>query len=114
MWDLRGGGLYACGFAITFVWLEAGSIIDDIRDVGLLFDGQIVSFFLNFIIDSFANTLSAFLWPVSVLEFAPPWGAIGLGIAFWLFPIHVKPRIESWLFSGDEAGSDAEHREEDN
>ncbi len=111
---MRGGGLYACGFAVTFIWLEAGSIIDDIRDVGLLFDGQIVTFFLNFIIDSLQNTLSAFLWPVSVLKSAAPWGAIGLGIAFWLFPIHVKPRIESWLFSGDEDVSDDEGREEDN
>jgi len=82
--------------------LEAGSFIEDFKEIGLLLDGEVISFILNFIIDSFKNTLEAFLWPVSVLEYAPPYGAIALGLAFWLFPIYAKPRIERWLFDGEE------------
>ena len=95
---MRGGGLYACGFAVTFAVLEVGSIIDDVKEVGLLFDGQVVSFLMNFVIDSFKNTIQAFAWPAAVARFAPPWGAIGLGVAFWLFPGYVKKHIEGWLF----------------
>jgi len=93
--------LYACGFAVTFAALEAQSIIEDFKQIGLLFDGQVVNFVLNFIIDSFMNTLRAFAWPVTVVQFSPPWGAVGLGLAFWLFPIYVKKHIEAWMFAGD-------------
>jgi hypothetical protein len=102
---VRGGGLYACGFAITFISLETVSIIDDVKDVGLLFDGEIVAFFLNFIIDSLQNTWRAFAWPMYVVQFASPWGAVGLGVAFWLFPIYVKKHVEAWLFSDDESNA---------
>jgi len=99
---VRGGGLYACGFAVTFLALEAGSFIDDFKEIGLLLDGHVIDFVLNFVIDSFRNTLQAFAWPVNIVQFAAPWGAIGLGVAFWLFPIYAKPSIERWLFDGDE------------
>ena len=102
MWSVRGGGLYACGFAATFLWLEAGSFIEDFKQIHLLFDGEIVGFILNFIIDSFQNTIAAFMWPVNIVQLAPPFGAIGLGFAFMLFPKYLKKPIESWLFS-DEA-----------
>jgi len=102
VWDVRGGGLYACGFAVTFVVLEAGSVIEDFKQIGLLFDGQVVSFVLNFIIDSFQNTIQAFMWPVSIVQLAPPFGAIGLGVAFLLFPVLAKKHVEAWLFSDDE------------
>jgi hypothetical protein len=79
--------------------LEAASIVDDVKDIGMLFDGEIIGFFLNFVVDSFKNTLQAFAWPVFIVQFASPWGAIGLGLAFFLFPIYVKKHIEAWLFS---------------
>lgn len=105
---MRGGGLYACGFAVTFVILETGSIIDDVKDIGLLFNGEVIGFFLNFIIDSFQNTWKAFAWPMFVVQFSSPWGAIALGLAFWLFPSYVKKHVEAWLFSGDEKEEIAE------
>ena len=101
---MRGGGLYACGFALTFAWLEIGSFFDDIAGIGMVFDGQIVDFILSFIIDSFKNTIAAFMWPLDILALAQPWGAVALGLAFWLFPIYVKPHIEKWMFS-DQVGS---------
>ena len=44
---------------------------------------------------AFAFVIPAFYfigWPV---------GAIALGVAFWLFPIYVKPHIEKWLFDDE-------------
>jgi hypothetical protein len=102
VWNVRGGGLYACGFAVTFAVLEAGSFIEDFKEIGLLLNGQVIAFILNFIIDSFQNTLQAFMWPVKIVQLAPPFGAIGLGLAFWLFPIYAKKYIEDWLFDAEE------------
>jgi hypothetical protein len=102
VWDVRGGGLYACGFAVTFLWLEAGSFIEDFKQIHLLFDGEVFDFIFNFIVDSLQNTLQAFIWPVNIVEMAPPFGAIGLGLAFWLFPIYAKKHIDDWLFDAEE------------
>lgn len=101
---MRGGGLYACGFALTFVTLEAGSFIDDFKQIHLLFEGEVIDFVLNFVVDSFTNTVKAFAWPATIAQFAPPWGAISLGLAFVLFPTYVKKHIEAWLFSGEVKG----------
>jgi len=30
VWDARGGGLYACGYVLTFVWLEITMFVGDI------------------------------------------------------------------------------------
>ena len=101
VWEVRGGGLYACGFAVAFIIYEVGSLADDVLGIGALFSGQAIEFLVNFFIDSFMNTFRALLWPVDVIRLAQPWGAIGLGIAFWLFPTYVKPTIETWLFDGN-------------
>ena len=98
---MRGGGLYACGFAVTFLWLEAGSVIDDFKQIHLLFDGRIIDFVVNFLIDSFKNTIAAFMWPVYVVQYHSLWGPIALGLAFWLFPTYLKPHVEAWMFDGD-------------
>jgi hypothetical protein len=82
--------------------LEAGSFIEDFKQIHLLFEGEVVGFVMSFIIDSFQNTIQAFMWPVIIVEFSPPWGAIGLGAAFMLFPRYVKKHVEAWLFSDDE------------
>jgi hypothetical protein len=101
VWEVRGGGLYAVGFAITFMYLEVLSLADDVLGIGALFRGEAIEFFVNFIIDSFMNTIAAFMWPINVIQLAPPAGIIGLGVAFWLFPIYVKPYIERWLFDDE-------------
>tara|TARA_R110000782_G_scaffold64649_1_gene131678 strand:- start:98 stop:535 length:438 start_codon:yes stop_codon:yes gene_type:complete len=101
IWDVRGGGLYACGFAVTFIILEVGSIGEDIGNIGQVFDGELIAFAVNFFIDSFKNTGMSFAWPVYVVRISPPMGAIGLGLAFWLFPVFLKKPIENWLFDGE-------------
>jgi hypothetical protein len=62
-------------------------------------DGRVLAFLINFVVDSFYNTLGAFMWPVEIVRFATPWGAIGLGLAFALFPMFLKKPIERWLFA---------------
>ena len=99
VWKVRGGGLYACGFAVSFVVFEIGSLADDVLGLGALFSGQAFDFILNFVIDSFKNTMYAFMWPVYVVQLAPPWGAIGLGLAFFGFSLFLKKPIEGWLFA---------------
>ena len=101
MWSVRGGGLYACGFAVTFIILEVGSIAEDIADIGDLFNGQIFSFLLNLVVDSFRNTLGALMWPVEIVSFAPPCGAIGFCLAFVAFAKYLKSPIERWLFDDE-------------
>jgi len=110
VWKVRGGGLYAVGFAATFLYLEVISLADDVLGIGALFRGEAIEFFVNLVIESFTNTIAAFMWPVDVVRFSPPVGAIALGIAFWLFPIYVKPHIERWLFD-DEPTSNVEDGE---
>lgn len=108
VWEVRGGGLYACGFALAFLYFEIGSLQEDIAQIGGIFNGQLISFLIDFIIDSFTNTIRAFGWPVYVVQTAPPLGAIGLGLAFALFPKYVKPRLTQWLFPDGEPGDSGE------
>jgi len=103
VWKVRGGGLYACGFAVCFVVLEVGSLADDVLGIGAIFTGQAIEFFINFLVDSFTNTIMSFAWPYYAVQFSPPIGAIALGVAFMLFPKYVKPTIEQWLFRDEPA-----------
>ncbi len=103
VWKVRGGGLYAVGFAVAFIVFEVGSLADDVLGIGALFSGQAIEFLVDFFIDSLTNTVRALIWPVYIVQYAPPFGAIALGVAFWLFPAYVKPHIEAWLFDDNEA-----------
>ena len=109
VWKVRGGGLYALGFAVTFIYFEIGSLGDDILGIGSLFNGQAFEFVIQFFIDSLTNTVKAFIWPVYVVQLALPWGAIALGVGFVGFTRYLKAPIEKWLI-GDapEANPDAE------
>jgi hypothetical protein len=98
VWKVRGGGLYAVGFAMAFLYFEIGSLGDDILGIGSLFNGQALDFIIDFSVDSFMNTMKAFMWPVYVVRLAPPWGAIDLGLAFVGFTSFLKAPVERWLF----------------
>jgi hypothetical protein len=47
------------------------------------------------------------MWPVYVVRIAPPYGAIGLGLAFVGFTKFLKAPIERWMFP-DEEGAGTE------
>lgn len=98
VWKVRGGGLYAVGFALAFIYFEIGSLGDDILGIGSLFNGQAIEFIIQLVVESFTNTIRAFMWPVYVVQLAPPWGAIGLGLAFVGFTRYLKAPIEQWMF----------------
>ena len=109
VWDVRGGGLYAVGFAVAFLYFEATEIIfDDIPGFFALnnvFSSELVGFGIQVIVDTLINFVKALIWPVFVVGLWPPLGAIGLGLAFFLFPRYLKPPIERWLFhDGDRGG----------
>jgi len=106
VWKVRGGGLYAVGFAASFLFFEIGSLSDDILGVGSLFNGHAVDFIVQLLIDSFQNTLKAFMWPVFVVTWATPYGAIGLGLAYIGFARYLKEPIERWLFPDEEGADD--------
>jgi hypothetical protein len=102
VWDVRGGGLYAVGFAIAFLIFEITEIVtDDIPQfiaMNNVFSSEIVGFGIQFIIDTMVNFVKALIWPVYVVTLWPPAGAIALAVAFLLFPRYVKPRVERYLF----------------
>ena len=100
VWAVRGGGLYAVGFAVTFLYLEIVEIVTD--DLPALFTINILSselfaLIVSFIVDTFMNFITALMWPVFVVTFAPPWGAIAFGIAFVAFNQFLKAPVERWL-----------------
>lgn len=103
VWDVRGGGLYAVGFALTFLYFEIGSLREDIVGIGGIFNGGLINFVIEFFIDSFMNTIKSFAWPVYVVQTAPPFGAIALGLGFVGFTKYLKPPITRWLFPDGES-----------
>ncbi len=106
IWDARGGGLYACGFVITLVFLEIRMFFVDIYEaesVSGYFSSQAAELLFKYIGESFQNTISAFMWPVYVIEADATWGAIILAGLFIIFPRYLKEPLEGWLF--DDEGS---------
>ncbi len=110
VWDARGGGLYACGFVLTFVYLEIRMFILDIfaaESVGDFFTSQFSEMLFKYLGQSIANTVQAFIWPVHAIDIQPPWGIGALVALYFVFPMFVKERLEKWLFE-DTVENDAE------
>ena len=104
VWKVRGGGLYAVGYALTFAYLEVRSMIGEIMEaegVADFFTGQIIEFFIRFMSESVLNMIQAFMWPIAWIQAWQPFGAIALGLMFIVFPMVFKKPLEHWLF-GDE------------
>lgn len=105
VWDVRGGGLYACGFAAAFLYFEIRELV--LEDVGQFIalnsylGSELFGFVIQFFVDTGINFVKALMWPVYLVTLWPPAGAIALGIGFALFPRFVKPHIERWLFADD-------------
>lgn len=111
VWKVRGGGLYAVGWAVTFAYLEITTLLGEIFEASGIVDfftSQLLEFLLRFLGDSIQNMIAAFIWPVTIIEWRPPAGAIALGVAFILFPIFVKPHITKWLFPDGEPEEEGE------
>ena len=110
VWKVRGGGLYAVGYALTFVYLEVRSMISEITEAeGVVdfFTGQFIEFFIRFMSESFVNMIQAFMLPVSLIQAWQPFGAIALGLMFFVFPLVLKKPLERWLFGDEMAKTDS-------
>jgi hypothetical protein len=102
VWEVRGGGLYAVGFAVAFLYFEIReAVVEDIPQLFAMNDilsSEIIGFGIQFLVDSMVNFVSALMWPVYVVQLWPPVGLIALVAAFVLFPRYLKKPIERWLF----------------
>jgi len=105
VWDARGGGLYACGYVLTFLWLEIRMLVEDIlsaESISGFFGEQVFEMFFRFLGESLQNMIAAFMWPVFVIQISPPWGLGILVTMFVVFPRWIKQPLEHWLFQGDQ------------
>ena len=113
VWDARGGGLYACGYVLTFIWLEIKMFIDDVlsaEGIGDFFGGQIFEMLFRYLGESIRNMVAAFLWPLSFIEMSSRFGVAILVVLYFVFPRWIKPALERWLFDDDDGGNTATGR----
>ncbi len=104
VWDARGGGLYACGYVLTFLWLEITMLVSEIlsaESIGGFFGEQVFELFFKFFGESLRNMISAFMWPIYVIEVSPPWGLGAFVIMYLVFGRWIKQPLEDWLFHDD-------------
>jgi hypothetical protein len=109
LWDARGGGFYACGYVVTFIWLEIFMFIDDVfatESVGAFFGEQIFEMLFRFFGESFRNMIIAFVWPVFIIRFSPEWGVVILAVAYVVFAKLIKAPLAAWLFHDDESAGE--------
>ena len=100
VWLAYGGGLYAVGYALTFLYLEARSMLGELFEADgpvEFLSGQLFEFLFRFAIDSFANMVQAFIWFIPVIEYRAPLGIILLGIGFYVFDIYLRKPVGDWL-----------------
>ena len=105
VWDARGGGLYACGFVVTFVYLEVTTLVGEIlssNGVVEFFTEQLLEIVFRFAGESLRNMIQAFIWPVEIITYSPPWGIAIFAAMYLLFTYRIKEPLEQWLFHDEE------------
>lgn len=101
LWRVRGGGLYALGWVVTFLILEVRAIVSDIAEaesVAAFLGAELIEFFFRFMGESIINFGLAFAWPAFVIQWHQTAGLIALALAWFAFPRFLKPWLERWLF----------------
>lgn len=105
VWKARGGGLYAFGFVLTFLYLETSMMISEIMAATgfvAFFTEQLAGLPLRFLGESFGNLIAAFLWPLALVELSPPLGLAILAAIYLLFTYLIKEPLEKWLFHDED------------
>ena len=100
VWLTHGGGLYAVGYALTFLYLEARSILEELAEADGPVDfltGHLFEFIFRFLGDSISNMVQALIWFLPVFDIRPPLGFILLGVGFYVFDIYLREPIGNWL-----------------
>lgn len=107
VWQVRGGGLYAAGYVVTFIFFELRTIFGDIAEssgVGDFLRSQFVELIFRFAFESMINFVKALMWPVYVIQWNPVVGGILLGLGFVVFDRVFRKPVEAWL--ADEPSTD--------
>lgn len=105
IWLTYGGGLYAVGYALTFLYLEAQSILEEVFDSSGVWDfvrSHLIEFLFRFAVDSIVNMVQAFVWFLPWLSYRTPLGLILLGIGFYVFDIYLREPVGRWLLKEDD------------
>jgi hypothetical protein len=105
VWHARGGGLYACGFFATFIWLEISLLFGEVfaaESVGAFFSEQLFELLIRFSVMSIQNTVSALIWPVHIIMLSPVVGGIIVAGMFFVFSRFIEEPLEHWLFGDEE------------
>lgn len=100
VWNARGGGFYACGFVVTFVFLEVKLLVTELiadSAAGFVVQ-QLLQLLFRFTVDSLVNTALALVWPALVLQLAPEWGLVGLIAGYFIFRRFLKEPLTRFLF----------------
>lgn len=100
VWRSYGGGLYAVGYAVTFLYLEARTLVTEIAASDGVLDflsGQLLQFLLRFSTDSIMNMVHAFTWFIPLLSWHAPLGIIVLAVGFYVFDIWLREPVSRWL-----------------
>ena len=94
--SVHGGGLYAFGYACTFVYLE---VVDLAEDFAGLFadDFNLISFAVEVFVDSIMNMVESLIWFVPVVSYQPPVGVAILAIAFYVFEKFFREPLGQWI-----------------
>ena len=104
IWLTYGGGLYAVGYAVTFLYLEARTLLDEIASSSGVVDfvaSHLFELIFRFAFDSIGNMVQAFIWFLPVLEYRSPLGIILLAIGFYVFDIYLRKPVGDWLLRED-------------
>lgn len=78
-WLSLGGGFYGVVALITLAWIEIGEVMDffsSFEGIGSFLGSISVGFFVNLIIETIRNTITALVWPVywlSSIHTPYPW-----------------------------------------
>jgi len=105
MWQARGGGFYAVGFVLTFLYLEIRTLLSEVAGsdgVASFFTEQAIEFLFRFSIQSIRNTALAFVWPFLVLDAWHEYGLVALAAGYLLFAYGLKEKLTEWLFDGED------------
>ena len=103
-WNARGGGFYACGFVVTFLFLEVKLLFTELFTSTGAADfliEQVFQLVLRFTVDSLVNTLLALIWPALVLSVSPVAGLVFLAVGYLIFTRFLKEPLTRILFSDD-------------
>ena len=109
MYSARGGGFYASGFVICFVFLEISTLFAELQSsggVGGFFGEQIFHLVFRFTIESFGNTLRSLLWPLLLINWSPVFGGIFLLMGYLVFNQYIKKPLEGLLFGDQQVAED--------